>query len=396
VALVVVLVGARIWIALGYGVTSLEESSFAESIVLLLAFAMYLVMGLLIVARRPENRLGWVLTAIGLLTCAGVLSESYALLALADRPEASLPGAVFAAWIHNWYWFPLLVLMILFVPMLFPDGRPASPRWNWLYRSAAVMLVVITFLGWAKPTLTDGSLDAPRYVVDNPIGISALGDIEESLVGTVAFAVVLGLAVCAIVSLVLRFRRSRGIERQQMKMFVFAGALTVALPVIDAVGLSRFLPESNALFAIAISLPPLAVGVAVLRYRLYEIDRLISRTLTYALLTAVLLALYLAAVTALTAVTAPITKESPVAVAAATLLAAAAFGPARRRIQRIVDRRFNRGSYDAARTLEQFRAHLRDELDLESISTSVQTAMNGTVEPARSLVWLRDAPGGQA
>ncbi len=388
---VVALLAARVWLAAGYGLTALEGSSVAESVTIMLAFSVYLVVGLLLVARRPENRLGWVLAAIGIMTCAGVLAESYARLALVERPEP-LAGAVLAAWIHNWYWFPLLVLIVLFVPMLFPTGRPLTPRWNWLYYGAIALLSAITVISWLKPTLTDGNLRDPVYEVANPIGVAGIGDMEKSALGAALFAAVLVLAVCALVSLVVRFRRSRGVERQQMKLFVFAGFVMVALPVAEELGIERLLPESNVFFAIAVALPPIAIAVSVLRYRLYDIDRIISRTVSYALLSAVLLALYLTAVTVLTAVTAPVTRESPLAVAAATLAAAAAFGPARRRIQSAVDRRFNRARYDAARTVAAYRAALRDEVDIVALRSHLLAAVDTSVQPTGATLWLRDAP----
>jgi membrane protease YdiL (CAAX protease family) len=330
-----------------------------------------------------------VLTAVGVLTLLGWFAESWATIAFVLRPEAGLPGAVFAAWIHNWYWYPLLGLLLVFVPMLYPTGRPLTPRWNWLYYAAVMCLASVTLLSWLRPTLTDGSLQQPAWVVDNPIGVSAAGDIETSTQGAVLFAAMFFLAAAAIVSLIVRFRRSRGVERQQMKLFVFAGVIVVAVPLSEELVLRGLLPESNLLFAIAIALPPIAIGVAVARYRLYEIDRLISRTVSYAVLTVALVAVYLVAVTLLTTITAPVTGESPIAVAAATLLAAAAFGPARRRIQAAVDRRFNRARFDATRTVDEFRAGLRDEVDLAAVTASIRGAVERTLQPSNSVVWLR-------
>ncbi|HVM18713.1 MAG TPA: hypothetical protein VM307_02010, partial [Egibacteraceae bacterium] len=330
-----------------------------------------------------------VLTGVGVLTAFGVLAESYAYVGLVVRP-GQMPGAVFAAWFHNWYWFPLLVLILLFVPMLFPTGRPLTPRWNWLYWSAVAVLTLMTVASWTSPTLTDGSIDDPAYAVPNPIGLGPAGTrFEDSALAGVLFGAALFLALCSVLSLIIRFRRSRDVERQQMKLFLYAVVLLAALPITESLGLHRFLPDTNLFFGIAIALPPIAIGVAVTRYRLYEIDRLISRTLTYALLTALLIAVYLGSVTALTAVTAPVTGDSPAAVAVATLVAAALFGPARRRIQAAVDRRFNRARYDAALTLDAYRAALRDELDLTAIAAGLQAAADLTVEPSRSLVWLR-------
>ena len=391
--LVAGLVAARVALALAYDLDTINEESLGGTILVMLAFATYLVVGLVLVARRPGHRLGWVLTAIGVLTLFGVLAESYAMVALVISP-GHLPGGTFAAWIQNWYWFPLLGLIFLFVPMLFPDGRPLSPRWNWLYYTGTLCLLLMTVLGWMKPTLTGGDGENPDYRIDNPIGVDAVGDLEQSTHGDVLFFTLLALGLCALVSLALRFRRSRDLERQQLKLFLFSGVLMVVLPIGEEMGLERLLPETNLFFAVAIGLPPVAIGVAVLRYRLYDIDRLISRTLSYALLTGLLLALYLGAVTALTAVTAPVTGDSPLAVAAATLLAAAAFGPARRRIQAIVDRRFNRARYDAARTVEAYRGSLRDHVEIAALTTELLGAVDKTVQPIKTVLWLREAPPG--
>ncbi len=383
-------IGTRVWLALAFDVRGINDNNLADSLALMTAFSMYFVVGVLLVVRRPDNRLGWVLTAIGVLTTTGVLAESYALLALAVRPSDNLPGAVFAAWIHNWYWLPLLVLLILFVPLLFPTGRPLTPRWNWLYRASVLILSMITLLSWVKPTLTDGNARRPRYSVQNPLGVPAVGDLEQSTHGALLFLIVLLLALCAIASLVVRFRRSRGVERQQMKLFVFAAALIPALVIAEQLGLRRFLPESNAVFAVAVALPPIAIGVAVRRYRLYDIDRIISRTVSYALLTALLLGVYLGAVTALTTVTAPIADNSPLAVAAATLAAVAAFGPARRRIQSLVDRRFNRARYDAARTVDSYRNRIRDEVEIDALGVELVATVQAAMQPSRTLIWMRD------
>ena len=382
------LTGARVWIAAVYGLSTVNGSPFAETVLMMMAFSTYLVVGVVLVVRRPEHRLGWVLTAVGLLTLVGVVAESYATAALVIRP--GLPGGTLAAWIQNWYWFPLLALMFIFVPLLFPTGRPLSPRWNWLYWTSIVLLTVITVMSWLKPTLTVGDGVDRAHVVDNPIGLAAAGDLENSTHGDVLFGLLLAASACGLLSLAMRFRRSRGLERQQMKAFLFASVLMIVMPLTATFGLERYLPETNLFFAVAVALPPTAIGVAVLRYKLYEIDKIISRTLTYAFLTALLVALYMGAVTGLTSLTAERAGDSPLAVAAATLLAAAAFGPARRRIQAVVDRRFNRARYDAGRTVEGFRTHLRDELDLASITASMHHAVDNTVQPARAVVWLRE------
>lgn len=364
------------------------EGGVGETFALAFAFYAYMAVGLLMLARLPRNPLGWVLTAVGVLTSLGILSAEYARYGLSTL-EQPPPGAVFAAWVTQWWWFPNLGLVVVFVPLLFPTGAPPSPRWRWLAWLSGTSLLLIAVAAALAPDLA-----ADSYRVPNPVGVQIVGDVEEGGIGSVLFVLMLACVVLSFSSLVVRFRRSRGVERQQLKWFVWAVVLTIAVPTLQDVGPTQDLIASNVVFAFVVLLQPAALGLAVTRYRLYEVDRLISRSLSYALLTALLLAVYLSAVTVLTAVTTAVTPaagESPLAVAAATLLAAAAFGPARRRIQSVVDRRFNRSRYDAARMVEAYRGRLRDELDLPSITAGLQGTVHSAVQPSRTLIWLRGA-----
>ena len=358
--------------------------SFTEQLSLILAFYVYLVVGLVLIVKRPQHRISWLMLSIGLLPTVGVAVQEYVHYAVVVRP--GLPGVMAGAWFNQWWWYLNLGLIFVFLPLVFPTGHLPTPRWRWVSRTAVVALTLLSVLGMLAPTYTGQT----GYEVHNPFGVPWAS--EDGAVGGIAFAVA-GLCMLAtLVSLGVRFRRSSGIERQQLKWFVYAGALTIGLPLLSMVGL----PESfsdGILSDLALSLPPLAMGLAIARYRLYDIDRVISRTVTYALLTILLVGLYLAAVTSLTALTAPVAGESPIAVAAATLLAAAAFGPARKRIQHGVDRRFNRARYDAAQTVEEFRAHLRDELELTAITQDLQHTIGMTVQPTRSVVWLASRSG---
>ena len=377
--------GAGVWfsVLVGRG----PDESLTEAIVLSVALYAYLAVGLVLLRKLPRNPLGWTMTAVGFLTSVGTLATSYSEYALAP-PGHDVPLATFAAWINSWWWFPTITMVFLFVPLLFPNGTPLTPRWRWLTRASVGLLIGMLLTAPLNPELA-----GEEYRVANPIGVAAVGDIEESVLGSVVFFVLLACTVLALISQILRFRRSRGVERQQMKWFVFGCFVIISLTLVEELakvfGFAHIIPDSNIVFGFAVALLPVTIGLAALKYRLYDIDRIISRTLSYGLLSAVLLALYLGAVTGLTTLTAPVTRESTPAVAAATLLAAAAFGPARRRIQSVVDRRFNRARYDAARTIDQFRSHLRDELDLASITASVQDVVDDTVQPSRVVVWLR-------
>ncbi|MBD0324127.1 MAG: hypothetical protein ICV72_12185 [Aldersonia sp.] len=366
------------------------EQGFGEMVALLLALYAYFAVGIVLLIRRPANPLGWAMTAIGVLTSLGSFSAEYATYALGATPH-DVPLAVFAAWINAWWWYPTIAIVFLIVPLLFPDGRPLSRRWAWLTRVAIGIVIFITVSASLAPTLSDEPAYGP---VPNPIGVALVSDIEEGLFGAISFGSLILCMLAALTSVVIRFRRSRGVERQQMKWFVAAaGALILLITVEEvsaALGVNHLLPESNVVFGVVVGLLPLAIGIAVLRYRLYEIDRIISRTLTYFVLTAVLVGLYLVAVSALTTVLAPVTGKSPFAVAVATLLAAAAFGPLRRRVQSIVDRRFNRARYDAARTVDRFRTSVRDEVDLPRLTTGLLTVVDDAVQPAATTLWLRD------
>ena len=354
-----------------------QRQPLANTVGLLLAFAAFMAVGALIVANRPGNAIGWVFSAIALLAVTGALAEEYAGYAVWTRPGV-LPGGVLAGWYAGWAWYPTVALALVFTPLLFPDGRPPSPPW----RLVAWLAVATTalFVGFAavQPTieLDDG------HVVDNPIGVAGVTDPDDSLLN-----IALGLlVVAAVVSLVVRFRRSRGEERLQLKWFTYAGAVLPVLLVGD------LLPDtvSNVLFALGITFPPVAAGIAVLRYRLYEIDRLINRTLVYGLLTTLLAGVYAGLVLVLGRLFGDLGDRPPSwAVAGATLAVAALFQPARQRVQRLVDRRFNRARYDAARTVERFSARLRDQVDLDTLSAELLAVVDQTVQPTRASLWLR-------
>jgi hypothetical protein len=345
-----------------------------------MAFAAFLVVGCLILARRPGNVIGWIFTAVGLLTMTAGLAEPYAQYAYVTHP-GSLPAPMVADWVVGWIWTPTIALTFVFPLLLFPTGRTLSPRWRPVVWLAAGVTAVYTVLGALRPTL---ELPDGRTVA-NPIGVAGVGDVEENTLGAVLDSLLLLSLAAAIVSLVLRFRRAHGVERQQLKWFTYAGALVLLVP------LSAFLLPSlgNLPYVVVIALP-IAVGIAILRYRLYDIDRLINRTLVYAALTAVLGGVYAAVVLILGQLFGGIGDQPPSwAVAGATLAVAALFQPARRRIQRVVDRRFNRRHYDTAKTIEGFAARLREEVDLDTLSGELLAVVDQTMQPTRTWLWLR-------
>jgi hypothetical protein len=355
----------------------------AGQVGLALGFSAFMVVGALVVAHRPSNAIGWIFSTIGLLAFTALLAVQYATYAYVTRP-GSLPGATLAAWYGSWPWFVVIALALIFTPLLFPTGRLLSSRWRpvaWLAGAATAALMVLGALG--------PELDLDRdHAIANPIGVAWVENSAESPVvpALSVLLVVSGLAAAG--SLVLRFRRSRGEERQQLKWFTYAVAL---LPLFV---LADFLPYSGGslLSAVPLVLLPVAVGVAILRYRLYDIDRLINRTLVYGLLTVLLAGVYAGTVLVLGQVFGGVGKDPPsLVVAGATLAVAALFQPARRRIQAVVDRRFNRRKYDALRTVEAFSVRMRDEVDLDALSNELLGVVDQTMQPTTASLWLRPA-----
>src|SRR5829696_6951821 len=351
---------------------------------LVLAFTAFMAVGAVIVAHRPGNALGWIFAAIGLLSAVGVLAMEYAEYAYLTNP-GSLPGAaVVAAW-FSWWWLPILGLIFVFTPLLFPTGRLPSPRWRPVAVVGGLAIAAVTLLGAVRPTL---KLQNEEVYLPNPVGLAGAPDPENGTLGAVLLGVLAACMAASVVSVVLRFRRSEGVERQQLKWFTSAAALMLVVQLATM----TVLPDGVAgdlLFGLSIALVPIAAGVAILRYRLYDIDRLINRTLVYAALTAVLGAVYAGLVLAL-GLLGGVGGELPSwAVAGATLAVAALFQPARRRVQAAVDRRFNRRRYDAARTVEAFSARLRDQVDLDTLAAELLAGVEQTVEPTTVSLWLR-------
>jgi hypothetical protein len=360
---------------LALGVANRHGAGNPEEVLLWVVFAAYLVVGCLILARRPANTIGWIFTTVGLLTMVAGLADVYTRYAN-DHP-GSLPGPLVGTWIQNWIWLPTIQLALVFPLLLFPTGRSLSPRWRPVTWLAVGLTAAYAVLGALSPTL---QLPNGRTVA-NPIGVTGI-DLEAGPLGAVLSGLLLFVFVASIGSLIVRFRRSQGVERQQLKWFTYAGALVLLAPFTNSL-------LGNISYVLVIALP-IAVGIAILRYRLYDIDRLINRTLVYGLLTAMLAGVYATAVLVLGQVFGGVTKDPPSwAVAGATLAVAALFQPARRRIQAIVDRRFNRRKYDAAKTVEAFSARLRDELDLDALTAELLIVVDQTIQPTTASLWLR-------
>jgi hypothetical protein len=351
----------------------------------LAAGLLFSAVGSLVVSRRPENAMGWIFSTAGILWCAGAFAEQYAIYTYITSP-GSLPGGVVALWYGEWYWLLFLYVAFIFTLFLFPTGRLPSSGWRPMFWLAAGSAFTLTTLAMVERELR---LATEVVAVRNPIGLLAADDIEQGALGFLLVGLVLLSGVAALASLVVRFRRSRGDERQQLKWFTFAGALLivgwVTLGVLDGLGF-----RSDLGYAVLMYLLPAAAGIAVLKYRLYDIDRLINKTLVYGAVTTVLLIGYAGGVLLVQSVL-PIPDDSPAGVAVSTLTMAALFRPLRRRIQDLVDRRFYRARYNAELAIARFGVDLRNQTDLESLTTNLLGVVRSTIQPAHASLWLRSS-----
>jgi hypothetical protein len=335
--------------------------------------------GALVASRRPAHPVGWLLLGVGLGLVVTELVQSYVDYGLLARP-GSLPGARYLA---GFAYSTVLIWVSCagFVLLLTPTGRLPSPRWRWWARLAAAAPVVMVLGSVVQPDPL-----APDYR-GNPLAVPALARVlvVPAVAGVVM--VLVSLLVGA-GSLVVRFRRAHGTERQQLRWLAYAAALAAGLLLVALVS-GLLLGNDDLTFAssaLGVALLPLATGAAILRYRLYDIDRIISRTLAYGLLTVLLGGGYAAVVLGLGQL---LGRDSSLVVAGATLAVAAVFQPARRRIQALVDRRFNRRRYDAARTIAAFSARLREQVDLDTLSAEVLAVVEQTMQPTKAWLWLR-------
>jgi hypothetical protein len=362
--LVVVLMAASLVLALTGG-----ETWNSKLAVIPVEFALAVVGAL--VAARTGNRLGWLFLATGAVGAVGVLAGAYA----ARVPSAELPGASWFGWI-----LPVAVglgePLLFLIPLLFPDGRPPSPRWRpvvWAAIAAGLINAVCAAISNVDFSYNFPGLRDPVTLVA-PLGTAYNLAEEAELV----------LFVAGAASMIVRFRRAGQDERQQLKWFMYAAAVAALAIAASAMFLADPLPA----FDIFFPLIPAGVGIAILKYRLYDIDRLISRTLAYAIVTGLLLGVYAGLVLLATEV---LRFRTPVAVAAATLAAAALFNPVRRRVQHTVDRRFNRVRYDADQTVAVFAGTLRDAVDPDTVRADLLATVNKAVEPVHVSLWIASA-----
>ena len=332
-----------------------------------------------------HNPIGWLFCIVGLLFAVTHFSAEYAIYTLLAAPGSLLPAGEAAAWLTSWLWVPQLGSVVLVV-LLFPDSRLPSRGWRWF----AWLSVLLVLVGALLCALSPGPISVGLGPIRNPLGVESLPSFikaVERVVNTLLFA--------AVISLFVRLRRARDLERQQIKWFVYATALTICggiltYPVSEAIGSVWLKWIGFVPFIVGVMAIPISMGIAILRFRLYDIDIIINRTLVYGVLTAMLVAVYFGGIVLPQRRFVVLTgQQSSLAVVASTLLIAALFTPLRRRIQAFIDRRFYRRKYDARKTLETFSAHLRDETNLEALSDDLVGVVRETMQPAHVSLWLR-------
>ena len=340
------------------------------------------VVGAVVASRLPHNAIGWILLAMGVGLGLSSTGTAYGALGVLTA-RGPLPFDEYAAWIGEWTFVPVVYGGVAALLYLFPDGYFLSRRWRWVGVASAGIVLVAT----AKDALAPGPLEDVD-AIDNPVGATGwLADVVTTIDGIVD-TLALPVFACAVASLVVRFRRSTGTERQQLK-WISTALILVGIGLGMTAGAPVFGEATFFLALFSLAAMPVATGVAMLRYRLYDIDVVLNRALVYGALTAILAGVYLGAVLVLGLVLNPLAGGSGLSIAASTLAVAALFRPARARIQETVDRRFFRSKYDAAQTLDRFGSHLRDQVDLADIGTDLLAVVGETVQPTHASLWLR-------
>ncbi|MBA2381439.1 MAG: hypothetical protein H0V73_04935 [Chloroflexi bacterium] len=337
--------------------------------------------GLLISVRVPGNRFGWLFAFVGLASALQELIAGYVVQGGLVSP-GSLPWIEQVAWFETWDWVPVAGGATTFLLLLFPDGRLLSKRWRpvaWL--AIGSIALVSGFL-----SIQPGPIDSAEFVV-NPLGVSGVDAITGPLGGAGFIALILAVLLSA-VSMVVRFRRSRAAEREQLKWFasaaILAGLVFAGLGAADSAN-----KGFQILTVFAFMGMPVSAGIAILRYRLYDIDRIVSNALGYAVVTIILFAIFAVVNLALQGALSSFTNGDTLSVAVSTLFAAALFNPVRSRVQRAADRRFHRARYDGDRAASAFSERMRDELDLETIRRELVATVGESIQPRAGAVWIR-------
>jgi hypothetical protein len=341
--------------------------------------------GAIVASRRPENPVGWLLCLSGVAVSMSTFTSLYAIYALLARP-GSLPAGEASAWVAAWV-LPIIIGIQVSYLLLFPTGRLPSRRWRWL----AWLIGGFVLVGVVLSAFSSGAYFGALGPIRNPLGIEGFTNFYRAVLYTLAPLLYAAIAFAVF----MRLRRAVGVERQQLKWFAYAVAIYAVGTTLYVIALALDAPSwfelaANAILTAAGTTIPISIGIAILRYRLYDIDILINRTLVYGSLSAILVALYFGGIVVLQRVLVLLTgQQSTLAIVASTLLIAALFTPLRRRIQSFIDRRFYRSKYDARKTLEAFSAHLRNETELDALSGDLVGVVRETMQPAHVSLWLR-------
>jgi hypothetical protein len=361
---------------------------FDVAFLVILSLLVYVGVGLLLVLRLPRQPVGWLLLAAGTLLQVASAAAAYGWAAFIREP-GTLPLGV-PALLIGFAWIPALACIFLAV-MLFPTGRPPSRRWRPAVALVAIATAILAASSLAQPELVIAqSLSAPSalHTVPNPLAVGGtLGALLSYLYGSPFLYVAYVIPVAAVLA---RFRTTGGNERQQLKWFAYASSISMLFFVTAGVFFPYLAGFGPLMAILAIDLIPISVAIAILRYRLYDIDLLIKRTLVYGATTAAIAATFWIGILALQRLLSPVTSGSEVAIAASTLASLALFQPVRHRVQEAVDRRFDRSRYNAGRTVDAFADVLREEVDLDEVRADLIGAVQQTMSPAHTSLWLRE------
>jgi hypothetical protein len=392
----VVMAGAMVSLALTLSAPQPRADIFAFLNALLNALytIAFGVVGALILSRLARNRIGWLLMAIALsIAVIGTLQGYYA--QPVNNAAELTTMRILVIWLSGWGWW-LLIGPLLLILLVFPTGHLLSPRWRWVVGMIGLLFVIFVVFAtvsseWQDPTT--------GKTLPNPLGLNVMpADLTfETIQGPVLIALVSTVALC-VLAVLIRYRRSGIVEREQLKWFLFASAIFIA--VYTYAGIFYIGVDSpgwlTIIFDLIIIFIPVSIGIAILRYRLFDIDIIIRRTVTYSILTALLALIYFGGVVLLQQLTRSITGESSdVAIVVSTLVIAALFFPLRRRVQSAIDRRFYRRKYDAAKTLAAFGVTVRDEVELDKLTSELLNVVSETMQPASVSLWLKAEKGGK-
>jgi hypothetical protein len=342
------------------------------------------VVAALIIARQPGNRVGWLLMVVGLVA----VFPSFVLEAMSSPPSEVTPGIFLLVWLDGWSWIPI-IFPIFLIPLNFPTGRPPTPRWNWVNWLALGMWLFFIFFSPFINTITPNN---GQWSLPNPIGFIPDAVAEGPFIFLWGTGL-LTLVSASVVSLFVRYRRAQYHERQQIQWLLYAGALFVIVygsSLVIANIDTQFSGLNNLLLLLSILAIPVAIAIAILRYRLYDIDVIIRKTLQYGVVTVLLLLVYVGSVVLLQSLVENLTGEqSPIVIVISTLAIAALFNPLRSRVQDFIDRRFYRKKYNAEKALADFASTARDEVEMDKLTAALLGVMEETLQPETAVLWLK-------